>query len=311
MSKTTFSDRTRGSDDDIGSEEARQFAAQHPGLVKFARIGWVAKGVVYSLIGVLSMLIGLEAARNDGATGGESGSGAGEASQSGAITAIAQNTGGAILLWVMAAGLVLYAMWRFVTVALPADNSAKAWATRIGYLVSGIVYVTLAFTAVTIARSPGGGSDGDTSGSGGEDGRVERFTTDLMESTGGRWLVGALGVGLFILAGVFVYKAVSASFERELIHRGVGPLSFDRLILLGRIGWIGRAAMMALIGFFLTRAAVQFDAEDANGLDDSLREAAGSTPGTVLVFVVAIGLLVYGAFCILSAPRQRLVGAES
>jgi hypothetical protein len=31
--------------------------------------------------------------------------------------------------------------------------------------------------------------------------------------------------------------------------------------------------------------------------------------GTILVLVVAVGLTVYGAFCVISAPRRRLVGA--
>jgi hypothetical protein len=64
-----------------------------------------------ALTGVLAMLIGLDAARHDGATGSGSGSSDAEASQSGAISAIAESTGGALLLWVMAAGLVLYAAW--------------------------------------------------------------------------------------------------------------------------------------------------------------------------------------------------------
>jgi hypothetical protein len=309
MNSIATSEHTGPPDEDVGIRRAREFAADHPGLVKFGRVGWVAKGVVYALTGVLSLLIGLEAARNGGASGGMQGGGDGtEASQSGAIAAIAQNTGGSLLLWIMAIGLVVYALWRLVTVALPAENSVKAWATRAGYVVSAVAYLALAFTAVAIAQSPG---SSNTQSDGGEDGRIERFTRDVMESSGGRLLVGAIGVGLVLLAAVFAWKAVTASFERQLFPQGVGPLSYRHLVVLGRIGWIGRAGMMALIGFFLTRAAIRFDPEDANGLDGSLREAAGSSVGTVLVFVVAIGLVVYGAFCILSAPRRRLVGADA
>jgi hypothetical protein len=67
---------------------------------------------------------------------------------------------------------------------------------------------------------------------------------------------------------------------------------------------------MGLIGFFLCRAAVRFDADDAQGLDGSLRKAASSGLGTGLVLVVAVGLLVYGVFCVLSAPRRLLVAAD-
>ena len=82
------------------------------------------------------------------------------------------------------------------------------------------------------------------------------------------------------------------------------------IVVLGRIGWIGRAGMMAVIGFFLCRAAWQFNPDEAKGLDGSLRQAAGSTGGTILVIVVGAGLLVYGAFCVISAPRRRLVPAD-
>jgi hypothetical protein len=49
---------------------------------------------------------------------------------------------------------------------------------------------------------------------------------------------------------------------------------------------------------------------DAQGLDGALRKAASSTIGLVGVVVVGAGLLVFGAFCILSAPKQRMVGVD-
>ena len=44
----------------------------------------------------------------------------GEASQTGAITRIAQASYGTAVLVVIAVGLVLYALWRIVTIVLPA-----------------------------------------------------------------------------------------------------------------------------------------------------------------------------------------------
>jgi hypothetical protein len=296
--KTDRSIDGRSDGDELGVDAAERFASEHPTLVRLAQVGWVAKGIVYSLTGVLALLVAL--ADVGVAADRESE----EASQSGAIAAIAGTTGGAILLWVLAALLVVYALWRFMTVALPAENSAKAWARRAGYAVSGVVYLGLAVTAAAIASSPGTEHEG-------EDGRVQGLARDFMEATGGRFLVGAVGVGLFLLAGVFLYNAVTAPFEAELSHRGVGPVSYPLLVVLGRIGWIGRAGMMALIGFFLTRAAIVFDPSEAGGLDGSLRRAAETLVGTALVFGVAVGLIVFGVFCIVSAPRQRLVATDA
>lgn len=296
---TTF--RTGG--DDVGVESAEEFAREHPAIVKFGRVGWAAKGVVYALVGVLSLAVGLNASGSD--SSGDAASGGQEASQTGAITRLAESSYGVALLFVLAAGLVIYAVWRLVSVVLPADNDVKTWLTRAGYLVSAVTYLLLGWSAVAVARRPVG-SSGES-----EDARIERFTRDLMNDGLGRAAVFAIGAVLLVLAAVFLWQAVSAHFESQLLPGSVGPVSHQTLVLLGRIGWVGRSGMVALIGFFLVRAAVTFDASDAEGLDGSLRKAASSTIGLVLVVVVGAGLLVFGAFCILSAPKQRMVGADS
>ena len=285
-------------DSDVGVEKAEEFAREHPGLVTFGRVGWIAKGIVYGLTGVLALLIGIRA-RNGSTSGAE-----GEASQIGAIARIAQNSYGVVLLYVMAAGLVIYSLWRLVTVVLPAANDLKGWATRLGYLVSAITYLLLAFTAVSFARNPGNPDDG-------EDGKVEQFTTDFMSRDGGRIVIFIVGAVLMLIAAVFIWKAVGATFRSQLLPGKVGPVSHEMLVTLGRIGWMGRAGMMALIGFFLARAAINFNPDDAQGLDGSLRKAAASGAGTILVIAVGAGLLVYGLFCALSAPKRRLIGADS
>jgi len=291
----------RGDDSDVGVERAEEFAREHPGLVKFARIGWVAKGVVYGLTGVLGLLIGLHKTDSTPAasTGAE-----GEASQTGAIARIADSSYGTVLLIVMAVGLLIYAVWRLVTVLLPADNDVKGWLTRIGYLVSTIVYSVLGFTAISLARNPGSPANG-------EDSKIESFTRDFMDRSGGRAMIFVLGVVVMIIGAVFLYNAISAHFRSQLLPGGVGPVSHEMLVTLGRIGWLGRSGMMGLIGFFLARAAVRFDPAEAQGLDGSLRKAASSGPGTWLVIAVGAALIVYGVFCVLSAPKQRLVGADS
>jgi hypothetical protein len=292
----------RNTDGDVGIEHAAEFARRHPGLVKFGRVGWVAKGTVYSLTGLLALLIALgsDSARPAAPSQGPPDQ---EASQSGAIARIAQSAGGVIVLYVIAIGLVLYSGWRIVSALLPASSSASSWVTRIGYLVSAATYLVLAAGAVSIARHPGERHST-------EDTMVESFTRDVLAHSYGRVAVFAVGVVLIGIAGAFLWKAISASFTSELAHRPVGPVSFTTIVAMGRIGWVGRAAMMGLIGFFLCRAAVMFDAAQAQGLDGSLRKAVTTGLGTALAIVVAMGLLVYGVFCILSAPRQLLVAAD-
>lgn len=292
--------RSPDGDTDVGVERAERFAHDHPAVVRFGRLGWIAKGVVYGLTGVLALIIGLDA--RSGATSSEGT----EASQTGAVAELAEQPYGTALLWVIAIGLILYSLWRLASVLLPADNSAKAWLNRAGYLVSAITYGVLAWTAISFARHTG-----DTSGSGSEDSKVETFTRDLMDSSLGRVAVFLIGATLIAIAAVFLWKAFTEDFRKQLMPGGVGPISERMLVTMGRIGWVGRSGMMGIIGFFLARAAIRFDPEDAKGLDGSLRKVADSDLGMWFVIAVGIGLLVYGAFCVVSAPKRRLIQADA
>ncbi len=287
---------TLSADDRVGSDSAATFAREHPTLVRLGRAGWVAKGVVYTLTGLLAFAVALQSA---GSTGG----GSGEASQSGAIATLAEQPAGAALLVLVALGLLLYIAWRLVTVILPAENEAHAWLARAGYLASAVSYTFLAWSAVSIARSPG-------TSEGSEDARVEQLTRDVLSTTGGRSAILVVAAIILGIGGYFLHKGASAGFESDLGPGGVGPVSETALVTMGRLGWVGRGLMMELIGVFLAQAAITFDPDDAVGLDGALRKVAGTTPGTVLTAVVAVGLILYGVYCVLSAPRRRLVGAD-
>jgi hypothetical protein len=226
-----------------------------------------------------------------------------EASQSGAIAKIAESSAGAAVLWAVAIGLALYVLWRVVSILLPAENTAKAWANRVGYAVSALTYAALAWSAISFASR-------DSKASKTENSRVEQFTRDLMGHNGGRWLVGLVGVVLIAVGGFFAHKGITANFRKELREGGVGPISTKQVVRIGQVGWCGRAAMMGLVGFFLIRAAVQFSPDEAEGLDGALRRLADTSWGTLMVLAIGVGLLIYGFFCVISAPLQRLRGAS-
>ena len=284
---------------ETGSRKVEAIAQRHPGLVALARLGWVAKGVVYLLVGLLAVPIAIDGLRGDSASGGT------EASQSGAVAKIADTSAGTFALWIIAIGLALYVVWRLISIVLPAENSAKAWLTRGGYLVSAAAYSLLAWSALSFARHDAAANGGES-----EDAKVERFTRELMEKSGGRWLVGALGVTLIAVGAYFVVKGLRASFRDELEPGGVGPVSHETIVTLGRVGWAGRGVVMSLVGWLFIRAAVRFNPDEAKGFDGALRDATGSTLGALLVAFAAVALAIYGAFCVISAPRQRLTGAD-
>jgi len=64
--------------------------------------------------------------------------------------------------------------------------------------------------------------------------------------------------------------------------------------------------VFALVGIFLIKAAVEYDPDEAIGIDGALRKLAEQTYGTVLLGVVAAGLLAYAVFCFVQARYRRV-----
>ena len=101
---------------ETGSRTVESLAHRHPTLVTVARLGWIAKGVVYVLLGLLAIPIAL-----NGVDDGQARNSGEEASQLGAVAEIAETSFGVVALWAVAFGLALYIAWRVVTILLPAE----------------------------------------------------------------------------------------------------------------------------------------------------------------------------------------------
>lgn len=266
----------------------------HPTVVKFGRAGWLAKGVVYLVAGILALLIAGKASGWSAAAAAPTK----EASPTGALATIAHRSGGALLMWVLAMGMLLYAAWRLVSALLPGGHGAKAAVTRIGYLVSAVLYTTFAVTAISLARTANANPNGNT--------KVTSLSQRLMAHSGGRLLIGVVGA-IVIAAGLYrLVKGVRGDVTDELNLSSVPPARRRAIERLGAIGEIGRGLGMGLIGFFLIRAAVTYDAAQATGLDGALRRLATETWGLVVVIVIGIGFAAYGVFCATTFTHREL-----
>jgi hypothetical protein len=273
-----------------------QATRDHPGLVKLGRAGWLAKGVVYVIAGVLCLMVASKASgwSKSSTTGAE------EASPTGALKTVAHATGGPLLMWVLAIGLFIYAAWRLVSAALPGDADAEAVAKRIGFVVSAIIYATFAFTAIALATSSA--APATTNGNS----KVTSLTGRVMEHSGGRWLIGLIGL---IVMGVGVYrisKGVKQDVNDELDLSGFSSERLRWTERFGRVGEIGRGIGIGLVGFFLLRAAITYDPNEATGLDGALRRMAVNSWGVLVIFVVGVGFAAYGVFCAATFTRRRL-----
>jgi hypothetical protein len=264
------------------------------GVVKFGRVGWFAKGIVYAVAGVLALVLAGKAA---GWSSLDQTPDA-EASPTGAMKTIALASGGALLLWILAFGMLIYAAWRIVSALLPGDTDAKAWLKRVGYVVSAIIYITFAVTAISLANSESANADGNS--------KVNSMSADVMAHTGGRLLIGLVGA-ITICAGIYrMVKGAKVDVTDELDLSALSPQRRTWTKRLGAVGEFGRGIGIALIGFFLVRAAITYDRAEATGLDGALRRLASESWGQVLVVVVGVGFVAYGAFCLMTFTHREL-----
>ena len=258
-------------------------ARRHP-IETLGRVGYAAKGVVYALLGVLAA---------DAAFGA-----GGPEGQTGALRSLAGTSYGPFLLWALVVGLAAYGLWRFALAALDPErkgDDAKGLATRAGYVVSGVAYLGLAYTAYQIVA--GGGA-------GGGDAAEERTATAL-GMPGGRWLVGAVALGV-IGYGLYQFvRAYKASFMDDLALRGAAARNREWVRRAGQAGLAARGVVYVLVGSFLGQAALQDDADEAGGLDAALTTLQGQGYGPWVLGLVALGLVMYGAYCGVNAAYRR------
>ncbi|MCU1360109.1 MAG: hypothetical protein JWN99_1398 [Ilumatobacteraceae bacterium] len=273
-----------------------QATREHPGLAKLGRAGWLAKGIVYVIAGVLCLMVASKAS----GWSKSSTTGAQEASPTGALKTVAHATAGPLLMWVLAIGLLIYAAWRLVSAALPGDADAEAVAKRIGFVVSAIIYATFAFTAIALATSSA--TPANTNGNS----KVTSLTGRVMGHSAGRWLIGLVGL-IVVAVGVYrISKGVKQDINDELDLSGLSSERLRWTERLGRIGEIGRGTGIGLVGFFLLRAAMTYDPNEATGLDGALRRLAVNSWGVVVIVVVGVGFAAYGVFCASTFTRRRL-----
>jgi hypothetical protein len=265
---------------------ARQTAqAAGGGVEKLARFGYVAKGVVYVIVGILAVMTAV-------------GVGGSIEDSSGAIETIAQQPFGRILVSLTALGLIGYVIWCSVQAIMDTENkgtNTKGIVARIGFVVSGITYAGLAFLAGRMAMG-GGGSGGDSS--------KQALTAKLMSQPFGLWLVGAVGL-IVIGVGLFhFYQAYKAKFMQEYKSGEMSVTERRWAKRLGQFGLSARGVTFCIIGGFFIVAAMQADPNEAKGLSGALSTLARQPYGPWLLGVVALGLVAYGVYCF-SRARYR------
>lgn len=258
-------------------------AANSRGMDILARLGLSARGVIYILVGVLALMLAF--GKNSGST-----------DQRGAMQNLSRQTGGSVLLLVIAVGLAGYAVWRFAEAAFGVAGEGKKAGPRLQSFVRGIVYASLAVSAVTILVH--GRQKSQTK-------QQQSTTAQIMKNSGGRWLVGIVGLGIVVVGAVLVYEGLTRKFEKYFKLGEMSPGARKTTEFLGTVGTASRGIVFGVAGVLVVIAAVQFSPKKAQGIDGALRALRDTPVGPWLLVLVAIGLVMFGLFGLCEARWRK------
>lgn len=259
-------------------------AVDRPWLPYVARTGYAARGIVYLLVGKLAIFSAI--GRGSGGEGG----------QNDALHSLLSAPAGVFLLFFMAIGLVCFAVWRLIQAILNVDHhdhDPKGFFARFGILISAATHAALALAAVSMAwGARGGGEDGSRS-----------WTAWLMSQPAGRWLVAAVGVGIFAAGVAHVIKAVKRKYEKRF---DLDTKTMERLRPLFMFGLIARGFVFGVIAIFFLYAAWTYDPNQAGGLGDVFDTVRSRPYGGVLMGILAAGLFAFGVYGLAQARYRRI-----
>jgi len=207
---------------------------------RLSRMGLLARGVIYLLIGSLAVQIGL----------GDDGGGK-EADRKGALETVAGTPGGEVILWLLVVGFAGLALWRFAEAVygqpVP-DGTAPG--KRLASLGRGVFY-GVACAAILDFTLGGGAQSSDE--------QSKSFTAKAIGEPGGRWLVLAIGVGFVAWGAGNIVNAVRRKFTEKLETGRMRPRVRTAVEVLGLVGRAARGLVFGTVGVFLAYAAITFD----------------------------------------------------
>jgi len=133
------------------------------------------------------------------------------------------------------------------------------------------------------------------SGSGGSG--TDSLTAKLLSMPAGQVVVALIGVGVLVAAGVLAYVGVSGSFTDKLTAHGQRGSLGSAIVWSGRIGYLGKAVALAIVGALFVWAGWTHDPHKSGGLDQALHQVLQEPLGQGIVMVIAVGIACFGVFC--------------
>ncbi|WP_436848161.1 DUF1206 domain-containing protein [Streptomyces collinus] len=274
----------------VGGRGGARRAADSPAMAAAARAGFAARGLIYLLVGVISLQI---------AFGGDSGGK--QADRGGALSELAQRPFGSAMLWIVGIALVGMALWRLSQAVLGgAGTDGGKPSKRVMAAGRFVFYAVVSWSVLSYAAGDKG------SGSGSSDRRTDDLTATVLGWPGGQWIVGIAGAAV-VAAGLYIAaRAVMKKFRKHLNTAVMSAKARKVTDFFGVAGGTARGIVFAVAGAFAVVAAVRHQPGKAKGMDDTLRAFRDLPAGPWLLALIALGLAAFGVFSWCEARWRKL-----
>ena len=273
-----------------GGNSAVKRAAANPQLELLERLGYVARGALYVVMGMLALGVGLRV-------------GGGKATDlSGSLVFLTGNPFGKLVLIAFAIGLAAYSLWGLVRAIydpLHRGSDASGYVARLGFITSAVSYAAIVIFALQILAGSGGASGDGT----------QKTVASVLTHPAGGWLT--ILIGLFALGigvGQFM-EAYRPTFARDLKAAEMSASERDVAVGLGRFGMFARGVVFLVIGWFVVQAGIHHDAGQVQGFGGAFLFLLSQPFGHWVVGIIALGFVALGFHSFACARWIRLLGS--
>jgi len=242
-----------------------------------ARLGYGVRGLVYILLGYLA----ISSIRSDEVAAGPSG----------VLEYVQSIPGGTAVLYISAAGLIGYALYKLIASLFDTERygtDIKGIGHRVAFLISAVIYSGLALTALQLAN----GSKHQTGG------RAQDLASTTLTFSIGEIVLAIAAIGLAIGAAFQAKSAITASFMKH-ISAGAPRLT----CYIGRVGLGARAIVFALMSWSLAQSAWSENGQEVRSVGQALLDLRDMG---IVYTLVALGLMIFGVFSLITA-RYRII----
>jgi hypothetical protein len=260
-------------------------AADSKPLEYLTRGGFVCYGVIHLLFAWVTLQLAF-------------GNSSQESDQSGAFRSLASQPFGKTLVIIVVVGMVALALWQAFAAILgeSGQEGKQAVAERVISGIRTIVYLSFAWAGVRVV----------TGASSSQSSSQKSGASMMMDHTGGRWLVGLVGlVVIGVGVGLAIY-GLKKSFQKHLNTRQMSRSVRKTTRRLGMAGYTAKGLAYAIAGVLVVVAAVTYDPDKARGLDVALKTLAGQSYGPWLLGLIAVGIAAFGVFCFSQAKYRKV-----